>query len=260
MGIVNITPDSFFEGSRCNTEKEIIESARRMINDGASFLDLGAYSTRPGAAEVSVSDEIERLDFAMNAIRAHFPSVPISIDTFRSEVAKEIISKHGPCIINDISGGTLDSNMFATVAELKVPYILMHIKGTPQNMQENPTYEDVFKETLHFLSERVATLRSMGVADIIIDPGFGFGKDIDHNYQLLNKLDGFKILEAPILVGISRKSMIYKPLNISPQEALNGTTVINTMSLIQGANILRVHDVKEAVECVQIVSMTKCFK
>ncbi|QZT39096.1 dihydropteroate synthase [Halosquirtibacter xylanolyticus] len=257
MGILNVTPDSFFEESRYNTKKEILESAKRMIADGASILDLGAYSTRPGAADVSSQEEFDRLDEAMSTIRGAFPNFPISIDTFRSGVARKIIEKYGPCIINDISGGTLDPEMFRTVAQLKVPYILMHIQGTPENMQENPNYKDVFKETLHFLSERVAQLRTLGVADIILDPGFGFGKSMEHNYELLNRLDGFKILEAPILVGFSRKSMVYKPLNTCPQEALNGTTVLNTLSLLQGANILRVHDVKEAVEAVKLVEITK---
>lgn len=257
MGILNITPDSFFEGSRYNTEKEIIGKAQQMIDDGATILDVGAYSTRPGADSVTVKEEVNRLDVAMTVLRKHFPDTAISLDTFRSTVAKEIIEKHGPCIINDISGGTLDPHMFHTVAELGVPYILMHIQGTPSNMQENPNYKDVFKETLLFLSERVAKLREIGVADIIIDPGFGFGKSLEHNYELLNRLDGFKILEAPLLVGISRKSMIYKPLGIDANEALNGTTVINTMALLQGANILRVHDVKEAVEAVKIVSLTQ---
>lgn len=257
MGILNITPDSFFEGSRYNTEKEIVVKAQQMIDDGATILDVGAYSTRPGADSVTVKEEVNRLDVAMTVLRKHFPDTAISLDTFRSTVAKEIIEKHGPCIINDISGGTLDSHMFHTVAELGVPYILMHIQGTPSNMQENPNYKDVFKETLLFLSERVAKLRELGVADIIIDPGFGFGKSLEHNYELLNRLDGFKILEAPLLVGISRKSMIYKPLGTDANEALNGTTVINTMALLQGANILRVHDVKEAVEAVKIVSWTK---
>ena len=257
MGILNITPDSFFEGSRYNTEKEIVAKAQQMLDDGATILDVGAYSTRPGAESVTVKEEIKRLDTAMTFLRKHFPQTPISLDTFRSSVAKEIIMKHGPCIINDISGGTLDHHMFHTVAELRVPYILMHIQGTPSNMQQNPNYNDVFKETLLFLSERVAKLRELGVADIIIDPGFGFGKSLEHNYELLNRLDGFKILEAPLLVGISRKSMIYKPLNTDANQALNGTTVINTMALLQGANILRVHDVKEAVEAIKIVSLTK---
>ncbi|MDC1105816.1 dihydropteroate synthase [Prolixibacteraceae bacterium] len=257
MGIINVTPDSFFEGSRYNSEREILDSAQRMIEDGAAILDLGAYSSRPGAADISSHDEFERLDLAVTTISKAFPDFPISIDTFRSEVARKIIEKHGDCIINDISGGTLDPDMFRTVAELQVPYILMHIQGTPQNMQQNPSYKDVFKETLHFLSERVAQLRSLGVSDIIIDPGFGFGKSMDHNYELLNRLDGFKILEAPLLVGFSRKSMIFKPLSSSPQEALNGTTVLNTLSLLQGANILRVHDVKEAVEAVKLVGLTQ---
>jgi dihydropteroate synthase len=233
-------------------EKVLLSSVEKMVNDGVSILDIGGVSTKPGALQVSTKTELERLLPAVIAIRKNFPAVPISIDTFRSWVAVRIIDEVGPIIVNDISGGSLDSNMFETVGKLKVPYILSHIQGTPATMQDDPHYEDVIKEISNYFSEKVKKLSKFGVEDIIIDPGFGFGKNLDHNYELLNRLDSFKVFQLPVLVGLSRKSMIWKALEITPETSLNGTTVANTLAIMGGADILRVHDVKEAVDVIKI--------
>jgi len=252
MGIVNITPDSFFDGGKMEDEATMLKAVEKMIDDGATIIDVGAVSTRPGADSVSTKEELSRLLPSVKAIRERFPEVPISIDTFRSWVAVRVIDEIGPIIINDISGGSLDTKMFETVAQLKVPYILSHIKGTPRNMQENPEYEDLIKEISVYFSEKVKKLSKLGVEDVILDPGFGFGKTLDHNFELLNKLDSFKVFQLPVMVGLSRKSMIWRALEIKPEDALNGTSVANTLALMGGADIIRVHDVKEAVEAVKI--------
>jgi dihydropteroate synthase len=233
-------------------EKVLLASVEKMVNEGVSILDIGGVSTKPGALQVSTKTELERLLPAVVAIRKNFPAIPISIDTFRSWVAVRIIDEIGPIMVNDISGGSLDSNMFETIGKLKVPYILSHIQGTPSTMQDNPQYEDVIKEISTYFSERVKRLSKLGVEDIIIDPGFGFGKNLDHNYELLNRLDSFKVFQLPVMVGLSRKSMIWNALEITPETSLNGTTVANTLAIMGGADILRVHDVKEAVEVVKI--------
>jgi len=252
MGIVNVTPDSFFDGGKLKGESELLAHVEKMVNEGASILDVGAVSTRPGSQLVSTKAELERLLPAVNAIRSHFPEIPLSVDTFRSWVAVRVIDEIGPVMINDISGGSLDSKMFETVARLKIPYVLSHIQGTPLNMQENPQYDDVVKDIGAFFSEKVKRLTKLGAEEILLDPGFGFGKTLDHNYELLNRLDAFKVFQLPVLVGLSRKSMIWKSLETNVDDALNGTTVANTMALLGGADILRVHDVKEAVEAVKM--------
>lgn len=257
MGIVNVTPDSFYDGGKMEDEKVLLAAVEKMINDGARILDIGAVSSRPGAQPVSTKVELGRLLPAVQAIRNSFPKIPISIDTFRSWVAVRVIDEIGPIIVNDISGGLLDSKMFETIGKMRVPYILSHIQGTPKEMQENPQYDDIIKDISGYLSERVKRLTKFGVLDIIIDPGFGFGKTVEHNYELLNRLDSFKVFQLPVMVGVSRKSMIWKTLGNSPEEALNGTTVANTLALMGGADILRVHDVKEAVETVTIFSEIK---
>jgi dihydropteroate synthase len=251
MGIINLTPDSFYEGSRKPLIKEAIQQAEKMLNEGAAFLDLGAYSSRPGAADISVQEETDRLLPVVEAVAKAFPDAILSIDTFRSSVAAAAI-KAGAHIINDISGGQLDADMFATVAKLKVPYILMHTKGTPQNMNSLANYEDVFNEVYDYFAERYSQLKKTGVVDVIIDPGFGFAKKPEHSYTLMNRMQEFNALQLPILAGVSRKKMIYGLLGTTAAEALNGTTVLNTIALTKGANILRVHDVKEAVETVTI--------
>ncbi|MEN8117529.1 MAG: dihydropteroate synthase [Bacteroidota bacterium] len=252
MGIVNITTDSFYDGGKLQDEKTMLTAVGEMINNGASIIDVGAISTRPGAENISTKVELGRLLPAVQAIRKNFPEIPISVDTFRSWVAVRVIDEIGPIIVNDISGGTLDSRMFETVGKLQVPYILSHIQGTPQNMQDNPQYQDLIKEISSYFAEKVKRLTKFGVTDIIIDPGFGFGKNLDHNYELLNQIDSFKVFQLPVMAGLSRKSMIWKALGIKPETALNGTTVTNTMALLGGADILRVHDVKEAIEVIKI--------
>lgn len=252
MGIINITPDSFYDGGKMTDEKIMLSAVENMIVNGASIIDIGAVSTRPGAPLVSTKVELSRLLPAVQTIRDHFPQIPISVDTFRSWVAVRVIDEIGPIMINDISGGSLDSKMFETIGKLKVPYILTHIQGTPQNMQENPQYENIIKDISTFFSEKIKRLTKLGVTDVILDPGFGFGKNLEHNFELLNRLDSFKVFQLPVMAGLSRKSMIWKALEINPDEALNGTTVANTMALLGGADILRVHDVKEAVEAVKI--------
>ncbi len=253
MGIINVTPDSFFSGSRAESENEIIENAGRMIEDGADFLDIGGWSSRPGAGEIPVELERARVITAVKVVSREFPEAAISVDTYRSEIAEEAVSEYGAGMINDITGGESDRNMFQTVSRLQVPYVIMHMQGLPSYMQENPSYENVASDIIKWFGERIVRLKSMGVTDIIIDPGFGFGKNASHNFQLLNSLSDFSITGLPVLVGVSRKSMVWKTLGISPEEALNGTTVLNTVALLAGADILRVHDVREAVQAVKLV-------
>ena len=253
MGILNITPDSFYANSRKQTEEEIILRVRQIIDEGASIIDIGAYSSRPNAENITPAEELKRLRFGLEIIHRIAPDAVISVDTFRAEIAEACVEEYGVAIINDIAAGEMDAKMFETVARLNVPYIIMHMHGTPQDMQLTPHYENVVKEVFMYFAEKVDKLRSLGVKDIILDPGFGFGKTLEHNYELLNYLDDFKIFELPLLVGVSRKSMIYRLLGTTPDEALNGTSILNTIALMKGANILRVHDVKEAVETVRIV-------
>ena len=257
MGILNITPDSFFDGGKYKNETAILKQTEKMLTEGAAFIDVGAYSSRPGATHISEEVELKRIVPVINLLLKNFPEIIISVDTFRSNVAKESV-ENGVAIINDISGGKMDANMFETVAKLQVPYILMHMLGTPQNMQKNPIYKDVTQEIITFFAEQIYKLHQLKLNDIIIDVGFGFGKTVDHNFEILKNLELFKSLDAPILAGISRKSMLYKTLDISAQEALNATTSANTIALLNGANILRVHDVKEAVEAIKIVNQISC--
>ncbi|MEN8125098.1 MAG: dihydropteroate synthase [Bacteroidota bacterium] len=255
MGILNLTPDSFYDGGKYKSDKSILSQVEKMINEGATFVDIGAYSSRPGAKDLSENEELERLTLSLELIIKNFPDILISIDTFRSTVAKTCI-EIGACMINDISGGNLDKNMFGTIANLQVPYILMHMPGSPQTMQKLTDYKDIVKDIIFYFSKKINQLNVLGVNDIILDVGFGFGKTLDQNYELLQKLELFKSLDLPILTGISRKSMIYKLLNITASEALNATSVAHTIALLNGSNILRVHDVKEAVETIKIVSKT----
>ena len=257
MGILNVTPDSFYDGGYYATEDLIVKRARQIIEEGGLFIDIGAMSTRPGALEISIEEELNRLIPAVRAVRKEFPEANISVDTYRSEVLDAVYSEIGGFIVNDISGGLFDQKMFETVAALHLPYILMHTGGKSHSMQENPVYEDVVKEVILFLSERVHQLKLLGVGDLIIDPGFGFGKTATHNFELLNRLDSFKIFELPVLVGLSRKAMIWRELEITPVESLNGTTVLNSLALSAGCDILRVHDVKEAVEAIRLVNKIK---
>ncbi|MCD0464781.1 dihydropteroate synthase [Flavobacterium sp. ENC] len=251
MGVMNVTPDSFFDGGKYKNEYEIVTRAGKILTDGATFLDIGAYSSRPGADFVSEQEEIDRIVPAIEIILKHFPDALLSIDTFRAEVAKASIES-GAAIINDIAAGGLDDKMFDVIAKYNVPYIMMHMRGNPQTMQTMTDYEDIIKEMLFYFSEKVAKARGLGINDLILDPGFGFAKTTEQNYEVLQKMELFNVLELPVLAGISRKSMIYKTLNITAKEALNGTTVINTIALTKGAKILRVHDVKEAMECVTL--------
>ena len=257
MGILNVTPDSFYAGSRMETEKDIINRLHQITSEGASILDIGAYSSRPDAEHISAEEEMNRLRTGLDLVRKHQPEAVVSVDTFRADVAKMCVEEYGVAIINDISAGHMDPAMFETIAKLSVPYIMMHMQGTPQDMQMNPHYDNLLKEVFLYFAERVQKLRDLGVKDIIIDPGFGFGKTLEHNYELMNHLDEFQLFELPLLVGISRKSMIYKLLGTTPEEALNGTTVLNTLALMKGANILRVHDVKAAKEAVTLVEKMK---
>lgn len=256
MGILNVTPDSFYDGGKYTSDSAIIKQAEKIISEGASIIDIGAVSTRPDADAISYEEEKARLLPAIHSIAKEFPDIVISVDTWRSQIAEESVSL-GASIINDISGGTFDNQMFNTIAKLKVPYIMMHTKGTPDSMQKNPHYKNLIKEITFFFSSQLEKLKNMGVADVIIDPGFGFGKTLEHNYQLLKELNYFHFFERPLLVGVSRKSMINKLLQIQPDEALNSTTCLNTIALLNGANILRVHDVKEAVEAVKIIQKYK---
>ncbi len=253
MGILNITPDSFYDGGKYKNESDILLQAEKVLNEGAAFIDIGAYSSRPGAAHISIDEELKRIVPVVQLLIKEFPEILISIDTFRSEVAEATVYE-GAVIINDISGGKMDQNMFSTIADLQVPYIIMHMQGTPQNMQKNPVYEDVVKEVYYFFSKQLHQLKQLKINDVIIDVGFGFGKTIEHNYELLNHLDFFQHLEVPILTGVSRKSMLYKVLDTTAINALNATTAANTIALMNGTHILRVHDIKEAVEAVKIVS------
>lgn len=256
MGVLNITPDSFFDGGKYKDEKSMLTQVEKMLKEGATFIDVGAYSSRPGAAHVTEAEELRRILPVVDVLLKEFPESILSIDTFRSSVAKETVQL-GAAIINDISGGNMDSNMFATVAEVQVPYILMHMLGTPQNMQQNPVYKNVTQEIISFFADKIFKLHQLKVNDVLIDVGFGFGKTIAHNFEILKNLALFKSLEAPILAGVSRKSMLYKTLGISANEALNATTSANTIALLNGANILRVHDVKEAIEAIKIVQQLK---
>ncbi len=255
MGILNVTPDSFYSGSRKQTEEDIRNRVKQIIDEGGQMIDIGAYSSRPGADDVSTQEEMARLRHGMKIVNEMAPGMPVSVDTFRADVAKMCVEELGVGIINDISGGELDKRMFETVAKLGVPYILMHMKGTPQTMQQAPHYDDLMKEIMLYFAEKIQKLRDLGQKDIILDPGYGFAKTIEHNYELLGHQEMLHVFELPLLVGISRKSMIFRLLGSSPEESLNGTSVLNTIALQKGASILRVHDVKECVEVVKIVKM-----
>ena len=257
MGIVNVTPDSFYSGSRVNDEHMLVERVRQRIVDGADVIDVGACSTRPGSEQVDVQGEMARLGWALAIIRREHPDVIISVDTYRAEVAQRCVEEWGADIINDISGGTMDEDMFATVARLHVPYVLMHMRGTPETMSQLTDYDNVAADVLEWMARRIDDLRQLGVADVIADPGFGFAKTLEQNYELLARLDAFHALEAPLLVGVSRKRMIYMPLQCDADTALNGTTVINTIALMHGAHILRVHDVKAAAEAVALTTLLR---
>jgi len=257
MGILNVTPDSFWAGSRCDTEQAIERRVGQMLDEGADVIDIGAYSTRPGAAEVPPDEEMARLARAIRVLRQLVPDVATSVDTFRAQVANYAVSELGIDMVNDVSGGTLDPGMFGTVARLGVPYVLMHMRGTPATMQQLTDYDNLVEDVVADLRSKLDTLRGMGVSDVVVDPGFGFSKTLQQNYQLMAQLEAFHDLEAPLLVGISRKSMIYKALGCTPDEALNGTTVLNTMALMAGAHILRVHDVKAAVEARALVEKAR---
>lgn len=257
MGILNVTPDSFYEGSRMQTEMEIIRRIEQILSEGASIIDIGAYSSRPNAENVSPKEEMERLRMGLSILRKVQPDAIVSVDTFRADVARMCVEEYGVSIINDIAAGEMDADMFRTVADLNVPYIMMHMRGTPQDMQHRPHYDNLLKEIFEYFARKVQQLRDLGVKDMILDPGFGFGKTVEHNYELLAHLEDFRVFELPLLVGVSRKSMIYRLLGTTPQEALNGTTVLDTICLLKGADILRVHDVREAVETVKIVEAMK---
>ena len=256
MGILNVTPNSFYDGGKHKEINSIIHQVNKMLSEGADFIDVGAYSSKPSAAFVSETEEINRLIPIIKKLVNTFPNSILSVDTFRAEVARVSVD-NGVAIVNDISAGLLDENMLPTVADLKVPYIMMHMRGNPQTMQSLTNYDDILKEMIFYFSERIAKARSFGISDIIIDPGFGFAKTVEQNYEVLQKMELLSILELPLLVGVSRKSMIYKVLENSPENALNGTSVLNTVALQKGAKILRVHDVKEAVECIKIVNKLK---
>ena len=257
MGIVNVTPDSFYSGSRATDELTLVECVHRLIAEGADLLDIGACSTRPGSQSVDAHGEMDRLQWALRIIRREAPDVIISVDTYRADVARRCVEEWGVEMINDISGGTLDDDMFATVARLQVPYVLMHIRGTPDTMSSLTDYDNVTADVLEWMARRIDELRQLGVADVIADPGFGFAKTVEQNFELLNGLEAFHALNAPLLVGVSRKRMIYTPLDCTADKALNGTTIVNTLALERGAHILRVHDVRAAVEAVKLVSMMR---
>lgn len=256
MGIINITPDSFFSGSRKQALGTILDAAEHMLEAGATFLDIGGYSSRPDAADVSAEEEVERIVSPISEIVRRFPEAYISVDTFRAKVAYEAVQS-GAHIVNDIAAGNLDNQMIETVAGMKVPYIGMHMRGTPQLMQQYTHYEDLLKEVTYYFSEKIDEAYRAGIKDYIVDPGFGFAKSVEQNFSLLNRVDHLQCLNKPMLIGVSRKSMIYKSLNIAAEEALNGTTVLNTVALLKGASILRVHDVKEAVQVVKLVNHLK---
>ncbi len=259
MGILNLTPDSFFDGNRYNTEAAALDRVSQMLEEGADIIDLGAFSSRPGATLVSYDEERRRLMPVLKAVKKHFPNVKISIDTYRHQIAEEVVDE-GAEIINDISGGNLDKQMFPTIARLQVPYVMMHMKGTPETMQNQTGYTDVVSDIKAFLKSKIKQLNALGFDKIILDPGFGFGKTLEQNYEILNRLNEFHDLNYPVLVGMSRKSMLYKLLNITPDDALNASTVVHTIALLKGVKILRVHDVKEAVETIKIVEKTKYAK
>ncbi len=259
MGILNVTPDSFFAESRTSDDEQIAARVKQMMDEGADMIDIGGYSSRSGADDVSPQEEMERLRRGLRIVRKLYPDVPISVDTFRADVARMCIEEEGADLINDIAAGMMDRQMFKTVARLGVPYIMMHMQGTPETMQLDPHYNNLRREVMLYFAERIDRLCQMGAKDIIIDPGFGFGKTVEHNYELMNHLEDFSVFNLPILVGISRKSMIYKLIGGTPQTSLNGTTVLNTIALTKGAHILRVHDVKQAVEAKRIwQATTKC--
>ena len=253
MGILNVTPDSFYSGSRMQTQEEIAARARQIIDEGASIIDIGAYSSRPNAEHITAEEEMNRLRTGLEIVNRNHPDAIVSVDTFRADVAEQCVTEYGVAIVNDIAAGEMDHRMFETVARLGVPYIMMHMQGTPQNMQQHPHYDNLLKEVFLYFAQKVQQLRDLGMKDIILDPGFGFGKTVEHNYELLAHLEEFRVFELPLLVGVSRKSMIYRLLGNTPQDALNGTTVLDTICLLKGADILRVHDVREAVETVKIV-------
>lgn len=257
MGIVNVTPDSFYSGSRATDELTLVDRVRQLIAEGGDVLDIGACSTRPGSQSIDAQGEMERLQWALNIIRREAPGVILSVDTYRADVARRCVEDWGVDIINDISGGTLDDTMFKTVAQLHVPYVLMHMRGTPDTMSSLTDYDNVTADVLEWMARRIDDMRQMGVADIIADPGFGFAKTVEQNYELLARLEAFHALNAPLLVGVSRKRMIYTPLDCTADEALNGTTIVNTLALERGAHILRVHDVRAAVEAVKLVSLMR---
>lgn len=253
MGILNVTPDSFYAGSRKQTERDIAERVEQLMEEGADIIDIGAYSSRSNAKDVAAEEEMERLEKGLRIIRQLAPDAVVSVDTFRASVAQRCVGEYGVAMINDISAGELDSCMFETVARLGVPYIMMHMQGTPQNMQVAPHYDNLIQDIMTYFSRKIQALRELGQKDIIVDPGFGFGKTLEHNYELMNRLERLKILELPVLVGVSRKSMVYKLLDITPDESLNGTSVLHTIALLKGASILRVHDVRACREVVRIV-------
>lgn len=257
MGILNVTPDSFYAGSRKQTEAAIIDRIETILREGASIIDVGGYSSRPDAAEVSETEEMQRLEMALQPLLQHYPDVVVSVDTFRSSIARRCVEEYGVAMINDISGGEQDKQMFETVAQLRVPYIMMHMRGTPQTMQQQTDYEDVTADLLKYFSQKLERLFRLGVNDVILDPGFGFSKTLTQNYELMRHLGDFRIFGLPLLVGVSRKSMIYKLLETTPEESLNGTTVLHTYALLQGADILRVHDVRAAKEAIRIVQQLK---
>lgn len=252
MGILNVTPDSFYEGSRKQTETDIRNRVEEILQEGGAIIDLGGYSSRPDAQDVSPEEEMERLCLALRILRDEYPKAMVSVDTFRADIARRCVEEYGAAIINDISGGELDAAMFPTIADLHIPYIIMHMRGTPKTMQQHCDYQNLTADILLYFSKKIEQLHLMGVNDVIIDPGFGFSKTLEQNYELMRHLADFSLFEKPLLVGISRKSMVYKLLGGTPTESLNGTTVLNTYALLNGANILRVHDVKAAVEAVRI--------
>lgn len=260
MGILNVTPDSFYADSRYQSESEIAARIEQLHAEGADMIDVGAYSSRPGASDVSAAEEMGRMRKALDVLKRTWPEAIVSVDTFRAEVARMCVEEYGAAIINDISAGRLDAEMFPTIAQLRVPYIMMHMQGLPQDMQQKPLYTDLLKEVMLYFAKKIQQLHDLGVKDIILDPGFGFGKTLEHNYELLACLEEFRLFELPVLVGMSRKSMIYNLLENSPAEALNGTTVLNTAALLKGANILRVHDVKPAKEAIRLIEKMRTYK
>lgn len=254
MGILNVTPDSFYDGGKYYSDVSILEAINEMVDEGVDIVDIGGYSSRPGAIHISEQEELTRISKALTILRKQYPEIIVSIDTFRSSIAKTVVKEYNVNMINDISAGNMDENMPEMIASLQVPYIIMHMQGKPQDMQDNPKYKDIIPEILSYFSNKIFMLRERGIQDIIIDPGFGFGKLMEHNFKILQNLDQFAILDLPILVGLSRKSMIYKTLGNNPEDALNGTTVLNTIALLKGVDIVRVHDVKEAKECIKLLN------